>query len=101
MSKFNSIKNNFDQIVSDVKVQFESIQNDIKVIPGTIEQIAANSQEFLGMARVQFEAVSDKILNEKILKKDYKPEIQRVVTELQTSVIKMLDSIKNAIEKAK
>ena len=101
MSKFDSIKINFDQIVSDVKVQFESIQNDIKVIPGTIEQIAANSQEFLGMARVQFEAASDKIFKEKILNKDYKPEIQRVVTELQTSVIKMLDSIKNAIEKAK
>jgi hypothetical protein len=34
--------------LSDAKIQFESIQNDIKVLPGTIEQIAANSHELLG-----------------------------------------------------
>lgn len=101
MSNLDSIKTNFNQIVSDIKVQFESIQNDIKVLPETVEQIAANSQVLLGQARMQIETVSDEIIKGKFFKKDYKPEIQRVVTELQTSVIKMLDSIKNAIEKAK
>ncbi|HUH75570.1 MAG TPA: hypothetical protein VLZ75_14340 [Chitinophagales bacterium] len=101
MSNFDSIKNNVDQIISDVKVQIASIQNDIKILPETVEQIAANSQVLLGQARMQIEAVSDDLLKGKLFKKDYKPEIQRVVTELQTSVIKMLDSIKNAIEKAK
>lgn len=101
MSNFESIKNNLSQIISDVKIQIESIQNDIKILPETIQQIAANSQVLLGQARMQIEAVSDEVLNGKIFNKDYKPEIQRVVTELQSSVIKMLDSIKTAIEKAK
>lgn len=101
MSNFESIKNNLSQIISDVKIQIESIQNDIKILPETIQQIAANSQVLLGQARMQIEAISDEVLNGKIFNKDYKPEIQRVVTELQSSVIKMLDSIKTAIEKAK
>lgn len=101
MSNFESIKSNLSQIISDVKIQIESIQNDIKILPETIQQIAANSQVLLGQARMQIEAVSDEVLNGKIFNKDYKPEIQRVVTELQSSVIKMLDSIKTAIEKAK
>jgi hypothetical protein len=101
MSNLDSIKANFNQLLSDVKVQIESIQNDIKILPETLSQIAANSQVLMGQARMQIEAVSEEVINGKIFNKDYKPEIKRVVTELQTSVIKMLDSIKNAIEKAK
>ena len=67
----------------------------------TIQQIAANSQVLMGEARIKLESLTDGIIQGDLLKKDYKPEIQRVVVELQTSVTKMLDSIKNAIEKAK
>ena len=101
MSNLDSIKANFNQLLSDVKVQIESIQNDIKILPETVSQIAANSQVLMGQARMQIESVSEEVINGKIFNKDYKPEIKRVVTELQTSVIKMLDSIKNAIQKAK
>lgn len=101
MASFDFIKNNFDQFVSDVKVQISSIQNDIKILPETIQQVAANSQVLLGEARIKIESLADGVINGDLLKKDYKPEIQRVVVELQSSVTKMLDSIKNAIEKAK
>lgn len=101
MASLDFFKNNVDQFVSDVKVQISSIQNDIKVLPETIQQIAANSQVLMGEARIKLESLTDGIIQGDLLKKDYKPEIQRVVVELQTSVTKMLDSIKNAIEKAK
>lgn len=101
MANLEFIKNNIEQLIADVKVQVSSIQNDIKVLPETVQQIAANSQVLLGEARMTFEAVSDEFVKGELFKKDYKPEIQKVVVELQSSVTKMLDSIKNAIEKAK
>lgn len=101
MAGVDFIKNNFNQLISDVKVQISSIENDIKILPETIQQVASNSQVLLGEARIKFESLADGIIHGDLLKKDYKPEIQRVVVELQTSVTKMLDSIKNAIEKAK
>ncbi len=101
MSNFNFIKGNLDQLVSDAKVQIESIKNDIRILPETLEQIAANSQVLMGQARMQIESVSDDLLKGKFFNKDYQSEIKHVVVELQTSVTKMLDSIKNAIEKAK
>lgn len=101
MANLDFIKNNFDQFVNDVKVQVSSIQNDIKILPETIQQVAANSQVLMGEARIKIESLSDGFLKGDLLKKNYKPEVQRVVVELQTSITKMLDSIKNAIEKAK
>ncbi len=101
MANLEFIKKNIEQLVADVKVQVSSIQNDIKVLPETVQQLAANSQVLLGEARMKFESVTDEFVKGDLFKKDYKPEIQRVVTELQTSVTKMLDSVKNAIEKAK
>lgn len=101
MAGVDFIKNNFNQLISDVKVQISSIENDIKILPETIQQVASNSQVLLGEVRIKFESLADGIIHGDLLKKDYKPEIQRVVVELQTSVTKMLDSIKNAIEKAK
>ena len=101
MSNFDSIKNNLNQLLADAKIQIESVKNDFRVLPETVAQIASNSQVLMGQARMQVEAVSDEILKGDFFKKDYKPEVQRVVTELQTSVVKMLDSIKNAIQKAK
>lgn len=101
MASLDFLKKNIDQLVADVKTQAASIQNDIKILPETIQQLAANSQVLLGEARMKFEAVSDDLLKGDLFKKDYTPEIQKVVVELQTSVTKMLDSIKNAIEKAK
>lgn len=101
MANFDFIKKNAEQLIADAKIHVASIQNDIKVLPETVQQLAANSQVLLGEARMKFEAVSDDLLKGDLFKKDYKPEIQKVVVELQTSVTKMLDSIKNAIEKAK
>lgn len=101
MASIDFIKNNLDQLIADTKVQLESIQNDIKVLPETIQQIAANSQVLMSEARTKLESVADGFINGDLLKKDYKPEIQKVVVELQTSVTKILDSIKKAIEKAK
>ncbi|MCO5229855.1 MAG: hypothetical protein M9958_01735 [Chitinophagales bacterium] len=96
-----SFKKNLDLFVSDVKVQIDSIQNDIKVFPETLEQLAANSQVLFGQAKAQFQTIGAEFKNGNLLKKDFKPQIQKVTVELQTAVIKMLDSVKRAIENAK
>lgn len=96
-----TLESKLNLFLSDVKVQLKSVQNDIRLIPETVEQIAANSQVLLGQARMGIESMTDKLVDGDLFKKDYKLQIQHVVTELQTSVVKMLDSIKNAIEKAK
>jgi|GEM_PF-3681174 len=101
MANFQFFKENLDKFVQDAKVQVESLQNDIKVLPETVQQILANSQVLLGEARVKFEALSDEVIKGDFLKKDYRPEIEKVVVELQTSVSRMFDSIKDAINKAK
>lgn len=96
-----TLKNGFQQLMADTKVQMESIQNDIRLIPETLEQLAENSQVLMGQTRMQIEAMTDKIMDGTFFQKEYKTQIQHTVTELQTAVVKMLDSIKNAIEKAR
>ncbi|MCO5233660.1 MAG: hypothetical protein LC105_07835 [Chitinophagales bacterium] len=101
MANLESFKKNWDLFISDVKIQVESVKNDIKVLPETIEQLASNSQVLLGQAKAQLQTISAEFQNGNLLKKDFKPQIKKVTVELQTAVIKMLDSVKHAIEKAK
>ncbi len=101
MNPLHSIKENIDQIVSDTKVQIKSIQNDLKILPETAQQLTQNAQVALDEVTVRIEALSKQLLNEKVLNDRYKLQVQKTVKEIHKLVNEALDSLKKAIQKAK
>lgn len=101
MRDINSIKKDINQLITDARVQLDSLQNEIKILPDTLQQLASNSQVIFDEARMKIEKASDKFIKENPLNKNYKDQIQNVVDKVHTSINQTLDAIKDAIEKAK
>lgn len=101
MANFKFFVDNFDQLLDDAKVQVESLSNDLKELPETVQGLLAEGQEKLHVAREQADLLKTQILTGEIFQKDYKPEIQKVVSELETATQQIFESIKTAISNAK
>jgi archaellum component FlaC len=101
MANFQFFMDNFDKLMEDAKVQVESLSNDLKDLPMTVETLLIKGQEQLHEAKEQAELLSAKVISGEVFKKDYKPELQKVVSELETATHQIFASIKTAIENAK
>lgn len=101
MKPLNTFRQKLDQIVSDTKVQISSIRNDIKLVPETAQQLAKNTQVIMDEAIIKIEAMSKQLVQEKIFNAEYKVQIQKAVDEIQSVVNNTLDTIKDAINRAK
>lgn len=101
MKNLDYLKSNLDQYFEQLKDQIETIQNDLKTLPGAIQQVGANSQVVFGEVKMKIEQMTDKLKSGQIIKKNFGDEIQNATLEIQNSFNKILDAIKDSIEKAK
>ena len=101
MKNLDYLKNSLDQYFEQVKGQIETIQNDLRTLPGAIQQVGSNTQIIFGEVRMKIEEVTDKLTNGDIIKKNYGENIQKAALDLQNSINKILDSIKESINKAR
>lgn len=101
MSTTHNFKQQIDQVLSDIKVQINSIQNDLEIVPETIQQIAKNAQVILDEALIKVEALSKQVMNDKIINDQNKAQIHKAVNELQKVINNTFSFVKEAINKAK
>jgi hypothetical protein len=101
MANLKFFVDNFDQLLGDAKVQVESLSNDFKELPDAIQGLLYEGQEKLQAAKEQADVLKAQILTGEIFQNDYKPEIQRVVSELESATQQIFESIKIAINNAK
>jgi predicted transcriptional regulator len=101
MANLQFFRENFDKFLEDAKIQAESLGNDLKDIPETIQQTAQQIHEQVSHLSDNISSASQELFSGELLKKDFRPELQQVVTKLEMEVEELFTRIKSAIDKAK
>lgn len=101
MADFKFLIENFDKLMSEAGIQVESLTNDLKALPATLEQTIANVQVQAEDIKEKVEAATQQLLNAELLQQDFRPELQRIVADMEEKVDAVFSEIKSAIERAK
>lgn len=101
MANLQFFRENFDKFLEDAKIQAESLSNDLKDIPESLQQTAQQVQEQVAHLSENLSAASKDLFSGELLQKDFRPELQQVVSHLEMEVEELFTKIKSAIDKAK
>ena len=101
MEDFKFFIDNFDKLMADAGIQVESLTNDLKALPETLEQTIANVQVQAEAIKEKVEATTQQLLSGELLQQDFRPELQKIVADVEEKVDAVFTEIKSAIERAK
>jgi hypothetical protein len=101
MPDFKFFIDNFDKLLADAGIQVESLTNDLKALPATLEQTIANVQVQAEAIKEQVDATTQQLLSGELFQQDFRPELQKIVADVEGKVDAVLSEIKSAIERAK
>lgn len=101
MADLEFFRANFDRFLADAQVQIESLSNDLKDLPNTLQQVVIEGQGKVEEVKALVEQGIADLQSGELLSKDYTPEIKDAVEKLETAVQEIYVSIRNAIENAK
>ena len=101
MANLQFFMENFDKFLEDTKIQVESLGNDLKDLPESLQQTARGVEEQVASITERIPAASRELLSGALLKRDLRPELSQAVSHLEMEVDELFTRIKSAIEKAK
>lgn len=101
MADFKFLIDNFDKLMAEASIQFESLSNDLKALPVTLEQTIANVQVQAEDIKEKVETATQQLLSGELLQQDFRPELQKIVADVEEKVDAVFSEIKSAIERAK
>jgi predicted nucleic acid-binding Zn-ribbon protein len=101
MANLQFFRENFDKFLEDARIQAESLSNDLKDIPESLQQTVQQVQEQVAHLSENLSAASKDLFTGKLLQKDFRSELQQLVSHLETEMEELYSRIKSAIDKAK